>query len=266
MVIPGDTWVQQNSDLIYRVIRNANNELNMVNASLALNKFISWESINFNDDIRPDDRLKKKENLKNIKPVHLSNSQFKKLRRRKNSMPGLKRFELTTKTRLIVNHGNESVIDNSIAMHPYYGFPVIPGSAIKGTTRHFCKDSEIISAGKIAKIFGSESGDREDIKGGIIFFDAWPVTTSNSFEVDIFTPHYQNYYQGNEFPADNQSPIPIPFLTVRADTRFEFVLAPSSTCNGQSDTLVDEAIGLVVEALKTFGIGAKTGSSYGYFE
>jgi len=266
MVIPGGLWVRQNSALIYSVIRNANNEPNMVNASLALNKFISWESIEFKDDTKPEDLLKKKENFENIKPVCLSKSQLKKLRQRKNCIPGLKKFKLTTKTRLIVNHGVESIMDNSIAIHPYYGFPVIPGSAIKGVTRHFCKDSGIINADETAKIFGGNSGEGDDIKGGIIFFDAWPLKTSNSFEVDIFTPHYQKYYQGNEFPTDNQSPIPIPFLAVRAGTPFEFALAPSSNCKGQSDIFIDEAIGLVVEALKNFGIGAKTGSSYGYFE
>jgi len=266
MVIPGGSWIRENSDSIYKVIRNESNELNMVNASLALNKFVSWESIDFNNELRLNERLNKIKNLNHIKPTNLSNNKFKKLRKRKNSIPGMKRFELTTKTRLIVNHGDESIMDNSIAIHPYYGFPVIPGSAVKGVTRHFCKDSKTINTDKMTKIFGSEQGGGDDVKGCIIFFDAWPVTTSNSFEVDIFTPHYQKYYQENKFPADNQSPIPIPFLTVRPGTRFEFALATFAACNGQSDVVIDEVKGLVVKALTTFGVGAKTGSSYGYFE
>jgi len=39
--------------------------------------------------------------------------------------------------RLIVGLGNESIYETSMTLHHIYGFPYIPGSAIKGVTRNY---------------------------------------------------------------------------------------------------------------------------------
>lgn len=46
-------------------------------------------------------------------------------------------FELVTDSRLVVGLGEDSVLETSLALHPLYGFPIIPGSALKGLTRAF---------------------------------------------------------------------------------------------------------------------------------
>jgi len=44
-------------------------------------------------------------------------------------------FEMTTISRLVVGLGIESVIETSLALHGIHGFPIIPGSALKGLAR-----------------------------------------------------------------------------------------------------------------------------------
>lgn len=44
-------------------------------------------------------------------------------------------FELTTASRLVVGLGIESVLETSLALHRIHGFPIIPGSALKGLAR-----------------------------------------------------------------------------------------------------------------------------------
>jgi len=44
-------------------------------------------------------------------------------------------FDLQTTSRLVVGLGSESVLETAITLHRIYGFPVIPGSALKGLTR-----------------------------------------------------------------------------------------------------------------------------------
>jgi CRISPR-associated protein Cmr6 len=45
------------------------------------------------------------------------------------------RFDLKTESRLMVGLGAESVLETAITLHRIYGFPVIPGSALKGLAR-----------------------------------------------------------------------------------------------------------------------------------
>src|SRR5439155_21782904 len=117
-----------------------------------------------------------------------------------------------------------------------YGIPIIPGSALKGLARSYAatEDKEVYIK-KGDKLVPSEEldCDHRDIKrifgteekaGSIIFFDAFPKDGQAHFELDIMNPHYPEYYQGDKPPANNQNPIPIPFLTI-AHTPFTFALA-----------------------------------------
>lgn len=45
------------------------------------------------------------------------------------------RFDLRTESRLVVGLGADSVLETAITLHRIYGFPIIPGSALKGLTR-----------------------------------------------------------------------------------------------------------------------------------
>ncbi|MCX7786007.1 MAG: type III-B CRISPR module RAMP protein Cmr6 [candidate division WOR-3 bacterium] len=191
--------------------------------------------------------------------------------RRKSAVDAIS-FKLRTKTRLIVNHGGESVLESNIALHPLYGFPIIYGSAIKGVTRHYCKEyKNNIDRNTIREIFGSESEGEEEQAGFVVFADAWPENYDdlNALEIDILTPHYKDYYEDKKFPRDNIQPQPHQFLAVKKGVIFEFIIYPSSKPKfeqTEKTKLLNLAKDYIIEALCTIGIGAKTTSSYGYFE
>jgi CRISPR-associated protein Cmr6 len=76
-------------------------------------------------------------------------------------------------------------------------------------------------------------------------------------------PHYPKYYSEGHPPTDWQSPVPIEFLTVE-NTKFAFYLA-SKIKDDREKKLLDRARELLLEALKNYGIGAKTSLGYGHF-
>lgn len=209
---------------------------------------------------------------------------------------------IRTSWRLAVGIGNESVYETSMTLHHVYGIPYIPGSAIKGVVRSwiitqafgtqngksdlanaeyralenqvFCdifgcpKEVKIEIDGKkiIKKSFYGHQG--ESRKGGVIFFDAFPVGNI-TIKPDIMNPHYQEYYSDTEGkipPADYLNPVPIFFLTVE-NAEFNFYLASHKK---NMALINDKKIGdkniieWMKDALVNHGIGAKTAVGYGY--
>jgi CRISPR-associated protein Cmr6 len=190
--------------------------------------------------------------------------------------------------RLIIGLGASHPQETSMTLHHIYGIPYIPGSAIKGITRHwivlkfaddiaretkedFEKITDKISSAiesdydinrqideinfnDILDIFGTQKHE-----GKIIFFDAFPIENIK-LKTDIMNPHYPDYYTQNEPPTDWQSPRPIKFLTIDSNTEFQFYIA------GKDKELLDKTKKLLIEALKNYGIGAKTSLGYGIFE
>lgn len=101
----------------------------------------------------------------------------------------------------------------------------------------------------ILSIFGSQLS-----KGSLIVFDAFPEKFEG-FDIDIMNPHYPDYYQGTEPPADWQNPNPIQFLTIPAGIKFNFYFM-----NPYEQLETD-----LKNALSILGIGAKTSLGYGVF-
>jgi len=171
-------------------------------------------------------------------------------------------LELSPDYRMAVGLGNSSIYETSITLHHIYGFPYIPGSAIKGVLRNYVineffqlTEEELKSTKKedigtkkeqkalktsiaFCRIFGcpeKSARKNKDDKvpswiGDMIFFDSFPTQAPN-LEMDIMTVHYPKYYgEGNFPPADWQNPIPIPFLTVKnnpakkKDNLFQFII------------------------------------------
>jgi len=210
-------------------------------------------------------------------------------------------FKMKTKSRLIVGLGQESVYETSIRLHRNYGVPIIPGSALKGITKHY-------AIMQLAENFAKESGvfreavrkaqkyiEEPDIKkidklvnmkinngsltigevrqvfgtqaneGEVVFFDALPEPNhlQDVFEFDIMNPHYQPYYSGLEPPGDWLDPNPIFFLTVREGVVFNFWIWQRGEHNSN---LLEKTKMLLIEALKEVGVGAKTSLGYGRFE
>jgi CRISPR-associated protein Cmr6 len=200
------------------------------------------------------------------------------------------KFEATTSWRLIIGLGASHPQETSMTLHHIYGIPYIPGSAIKGVTRHWAvlkfadnnrKDNEEfedaikriaealergndlnievekITFKDLIEIFGTQ-----EKQGKVIFFDAYPVGEIK-LKIDIMNPHYPKYYSEGHPPTDWQNPVPIKFLTIER-TKFEFYLASKSK-DDRDKNLLNKAKKLLSEALKTHGIGAKTALGYGIF-
>ncbi|MGQ9845760.1 MAG: type III-B CRISPR module RAMP protein Cmr6 [Caldisericia bacterium] len=191
--------------------------------------------------------------------------------------------------RMVIGLGASHPQETSMTLHHIYGIPYIPGSAVKGVTRHYIilKFAEEYSKQHVRKGFNEalrevesslDNGDKSlnitikdtsfsdvvDILGTqsnvgkVIFFDAYPVDEIK-LKLDVMTPHYGDYYGGEKPPADWLSPNPIKFLTVEK-TRFKFCLA------SKQKNFLNKAEEWLKVALQNYGIGAKTAIGYGYFK
>ena len=194
-----------------------------------------------------------------------------------------------TASRLLIGHGNASASDVGLTVHRTWGTPVIPGTAVKGLLASYIDAvygpdvscSEPARAGWTAPtwsgfnvekapgewhalIFGSPAVPSDDryrhgLRGSITFHDALYIPSGHRpYEPDVLTVHQKPYYDGHgsEWPNDWNAPVPVPFLTVRPGVRFLLVLEgpPRAT---------KVAMEMLVEALRKWGIGAKTAAGYG---
>ena len=171
----------------------------------------------------------------------------------------IKYFTSTLSWRMVIGLGASHPQETSMTLHHIYGIPYIPGSAVKGVIRHwiiyskFDQDEKRAEADETFKdIFGTQ-----EQAGKVIFFDAFPAGEIN-LKIDIMNPHYPDYYTGKAPPADWQNPVPIKFPTVEK-TKFNFYLG------SKDESLLNKASEWLKEALKEYGIGAKTSIGYGYF-
>jgi CRISPR-associated protein Cmr6 len=206
----------------------------------------------------------------------------------------IEQFDLKLQWRLIVGLGASHPQETSMTLHHIFGIPYIPGSALKGASRHYMiwkfvdeneeelksllgksnfaellkelnkaleKEKNLtVSVGNISfkdliHIFGTQNR-----QGKIIFFDAYPIEEIK-LKIDIMNPHYPDYYTKDKPPTDWQNPIPIKFLTVE-DTKFRFYLAAKD----KDQNLLNHARKILNDALLNYGVGAKTSLGYGLFE
>ena len=204
-------------------------------------------------------------------------------------IPGAAFFVAQLKSRLIVNQAGGVIENGSICLHPHFGYPYIPGSAVKGCARHAAwlkwlamedGDAKKELARKIAVVFGFPTMDKSDDQheglddyirrefkdkigettafgGSVIFGSAEPMC-KNNLEEDILTPH------------GSGNPIPNVFPVVKCEEDkglFLFSLAPL-----ERDTPLGPSVGIgfAMECLKEGicenGMGAKTRAGYGWFE
>ncbi len=175
--------------------------------------------------------------------------------------------------------GNEHPLENGFAFLNPYGLPYLPGSGVKGVLRRAAE--ELVSGGygdpegwnqdAIDALFGreTEAGDSETARnrGALMFWDVIPEPAGGKLAVDIMTPHYGDYYQGNTTPHDSGQPNPIPFLVIPPGSSFTFhvqcnpVLLPK-TLRDSWPILLEAAFR---HAFEWLGFGAKTAVGYGQF-
>lgn len=168
--------------------------------------------------------------------------------------------------------GNEHPIENGFAFLTPYGLPYLAGSGVKGILRRAMQvlrdDGEDgFTDAAIDVLFGPEKIDKpEDARRGALdFWDVFPNPAGGKMVVEIMTPHFSKYYQGEETPHDSGAPIPVSFLAVPAKSQFDFhvVCQPSRL----PESLKDQWQVLVVRAFQYafewVGFGAKTSVGYG---
>jgi CRISPR-associated protein Cmr6 len=173
----------------------------------------------------------------------------------------VQRFTLRAASRVVVGLGAESVLETSIRLHRIYGFPIIPGSALKGLARAYAELVECKNENDplFAKVFGKSPPDAE--AGQVIFFDAIPANSASlKLELDVMNPHYGPYYQGAQPPADYHNPVPVFFLTIGLGSEFLFAVA------SQNADLATKAKEWLKKALEEMGVGAKTVAGYGLWK
>lgn len=206
-------------------------------------------------------------------------------------------FSLKTDWRLVAGLGRKGSLEVGFTFHRY-GFPMLPGSTVKGMARAWAlislataldakslsdldkmlseaddkKFSSIfrqaypqastqaaIHVDEFRYLFGT-TGDA----GRAIFFDAIPARLPK-LELDIMNPHFPKYYQGQEPPTDWQSPVPVYFLTVAPNAEFRFAVGWRGALNNDTRRLRDLGKDWLTKGLTELGAGAKTSAGYGYF-
>lgn len=110
----------------------------------------------------------------------------------------IEKAKLKPDWRLIVGLGNESVYETSMTLHHVYGIPYIPGSAIKGVTRHYFIQNEFEETGcewKQINVFENvlENFDvKKDEKLKFKDFDKKFSTKKRKTSEDLYKFFYEN--------------------------------------------------------------------------
>jgi CRISPR-associated protein Cmr6 len=184
--------------------------------------------------------------------------------RRGAALASLKRFRLgvaylrlTPESAVLTGSASGGVRNVGIALHGTYGWPVLPGSTLKGATREYARQLTEHHGDSYDALFGV--GAPEARVGSVMFLDAMPSRTGVRITEHVLTPHAGPYYRAETHetpPAEYHNPVPIPFLAVEGGS---FVIA----LVGEPDA-VNTARELLTAAAAELGVGAKTAAGYGY--
>jgi CRISPR type III-B/RAMP module RAMP protein Cmr6 len=167
-----------------------------------------------------------------------------------------------------------------------FGFPFIPGSAVKGVARHAAladlKAAEGEERQRLFDVFRSVFGTADndftngqlrqfrpllggrpmDRKGGVAFLPAYPINEAK-IVVDLTNVHYPDYYRsGRAGDLSREKPRPNPFPAVETGAQFAFCIVTNGMC--EEPGLLGDAARWLETALTIRGVGAKTASGYGW--
>jgi len=171
---------------------------------------------------------------------------------------------LTPMWRVVVGHGEDTAHETSLTMSPTYGFPILPGSALKGVAASWARavHGDELPA-EVVRLFGTPRPgvDADAAQGSVAVLDALPVQPPRVV-VDVLTPHVKPYYDQDppgvpkEPPAEYHNPVPVRFLAVGQTPFRSWLLGPSED--------VERFAELLKAGLDDLGIGGKTAAGYGY--
>ena len=153
----------------------------------------------------------------------------------------------------------------SIALHGTYGWPVLPGSGLKGLAAAWAVAAGTVAAADIGRVLGSPrpgaAAHQDAARGTVCFLDGFPAGAAVRVEADVLTPHVKPYYDGVASgnlvpPAEYHNPVPVMFLTVRGAFWVDLY--------GENREDTEAAADWLTEAGDDLGAGAKTAAGYGY--
>jgi CRISPR-associated protein Cmr6 len=182
------------------------------------------------------------------------------------------RISTTSTAPFATGLGNEHPIENGFAFLTPYGLPYLAGSGVKGILRRAMQElrdeaEEGFTLEAIDLLFGPENIDKPENarRGALHFWDVFPNPAGGKLVVEIMTPHFGKYYQGDEAPHDSGAPVPVSFLAVPAKSQFDFsVVCHTSRLPAALQTqwraLLDRAF---QHSFEWVGFGAKTSVGYG---
>lgn len=253
--------------------------------------FSCWQSDwTMEPDPKKSEEKDKKGKLAALKRVasldQYSEAQLKELRQRQQAVAaalGEPVFTLpaTSISPFMTGTGMEHPLENGFAFLNPYGLPYLPGSGVKGVLR---RAAELLVEGAFGEaqgwdqsaiddLFGKETESRDNEtarnRGALRFWDVFPQPANNRLCVEIMTPHYGDYYQGNTntTPHDSGQPNPILFLAIPPGSCFEFFVQCESALLPKP--LQQEWRNLLEIAFRHafdwLGFGAKTAAGYGQF-
>lgn len=220
------------------------------------------------------EKTRKSDALKQTLSVPLeSRKQIEALRIRQQALVALASddaklsLETEATSPLVTGMGMEHPLENGFAFLNPYGLPYLPGSSIKGVLRRAAEELRETNEASwnddlIDTFFGREDSNNAS-RGALTFWDSIPELAGNTMSMDVMTPHYGDYYQGNRSPHDAGSPNPIVFMVIPAKSRLNFhVTADTSRLKEMNDwqTIMKAAFD---HAFKWLGFGAKTSVGYG---
>lgn len=179
-------------------------------------------------------------------------------------------FVLKLGSRMMVDMAGGVLENAGLCLHRHFGYPCIPGSAIKGIARHAAwtewvkadKENQKQIADDIARVFGYPTGDpnlddflkdHEEGAGTISFLEAVPDNGDWQLACDVLTPHGGNDYT---------NPLPCFFIAVEKGADFRFSLKRTSRA---VENDLDLAESWLRKGLCSNGAGAKSAAGYGWF-
>lgn len=204
--------------------------------------------------------------------------------------------------RLLINMAGGVQENAGIALDRCFGLPFVPGSAVKGITRHAAlwdisrtRDPEekkrklrlallafgfigqdirnkgdfVWAAGSAALVaeVGKPFTNQDSFKGLLSFLPAYPATPPR-LVAEVLTPHPRANIAANPHlhPKPKTEPRPIFFPAVDRGSSFAFAIIQSWLPDGADGAAVLAQAGAWLrEAVTVEGVGAKTGAGYGWF-
>ncbi|MGC8833781.1 MAG: type III-B CRISPR module RAMP protein Cmr6, partial [Armatimonadota bacterium] len=235
------------------------------NASLFFDRWLERQETGAGGSRAKDELLNK---IVETSPSEVYRKAYERWKDLLGNQPNTAFAEMKVEGRLIVGLGGENVLEAGLTLHRIYGAPIIPGSALKGLSRHYAQQV-LGSLQGCCELFADEGYQGEyhrilfgntESAGYVNYLDAWYVPDSapedKPFVRDVITTHHPKYYQEcSRWPWDFDDPNPVPFISVRGS----FLVATS----GPSKDWAEFALKLLQQALEDYGVGGKTSSGYG---